>query len=364
MSVTFQISEENSRGSGIWKMNTSILKQKQFKETCQSFWEYWQKEKIEYKNHNAWWDAGKMYLKTIIINFCTRKNKQINKKQQHLISYITQEKSKLIPNIEKLNKYQQELNDIENYKTEGTIIRSKEKVILNEEKPTKYFHAQEKQKQKKKNITTLIDEQGNTLQKNTEILNECENFYQKLYTNHKTCSDTQKQLLQQIKPKITELQNQKLTKQIQITEIQQALQTMENGKSPGIDGIPIEFYKEFFDLLKKDLQDICNYVLFEQKITPKTWNQAIISLIPKQTEKLNSLKYCRPISLLCTDYKILTKILANRLKQILPDIISQEQNCSIPQRTIFNNLFIIRDLIKYQKKKKILPPSNRPEQSI
>ena len=198
----------------------------------------------------------------------------------------------------------------------------------------------------------MIDEQGNTLQKNTEILNECKNFYQKLYTNHKTCSDTQKQLLQQIKPKITDLQNQKLTKQIQITEIQQALQTMENGKSPGIDGIPIEFYREFFELLKKDLQDIFNNVLFEQKITPKTWNHAIISLIPKQTEKLNSLKYWRPISLLCTDYKILTKILANRLKQILPNIISQEQNCSIPQRTIFNNLFLIRDLIKYQKEKK------------
>ena len=211
---------------------------------------------------------------------------------------------------------------------------------------------QEKQKQAKKNITTLIDEQGNTLQKNTDILNECKNFYQKLYTNHKTCSDMQKQLLQQIKPKITELQNQNLTKQIQITEIQQALQTMENGKSPGIDGIPIEFYKEFFELLKKDLQDIFNNVLFEQKTTPKTWNQAIISLIPKQTEKLNSLKYWRPISLLCTDYKILTKILANRLKQILPKIISQEQNCSIPQRTIFNNLFLIRDLIKYQKEKK------------
>ena len=52
------------------------------------------------------------------------------------------------------------------------------------------------------------------------------------------------------------MQNQQLTKQIQIIEIQQALQTMENGKSPGMDGIPVEFYKEFFDLLKKDLQDI------------------------------------------------------------------------------------------------------------
>ena len=289
--VTFQVSEENPRESGIWKMNTSVLKHKKTKEILQSFWEYWQKKKIEYENHNVWWDTGKMYLKTIIIDFCTRKKKQINKKQQDLIFYITQEKSKLIPNIEKINKYQQELNEIENYKTEGTVIRSKEKVILNEEKPTKYFYTQEKQNKTKKNITTLIDEKWNILQKNTDILNECKNYYQKLYINQNTCLDTQKQLLQQIQLKVSEMQNQRLTKQIQIIEIQQALQTMENGKSPGMDGIPVEFYKEFFDLLKKDLQDIFNNVLFQQKTTPKTWNQAIISLIPKQTEKLNSLKY-------------------------------------------------------------------------
>ena len=187
-----------------------------------------------------------------------------------------------------------------------------------------------------------------TLRSSTNVKTFTRNFIK----TKKHVLTQKKHLLQQIKPKITDLQNQKLTKQIQITEIQQALQTMENGKSPGIDGIPVEFYKEFFELLKKDPQDIFNNVLFEQKTTPKTWNQAIISLIPKQTEKLNSLKYWRPISLLCTDYKILTKILANRLKQILPKIISQEQNCSIPQRTIFNNLFLIRDLIKYQKEKK------------
>ena len=74
-------------------------------------------------------------------------------------------------------------------------------------------------------------------------------------------------------------------------------------------------------------------------------------MIPKQTEKLKSLKYWRPIFLLCTDYKILTKILANRLKQVLPDTISKEQNCSVLQQTIFNNLLLIRDLIKYQKEK-------------
>ena len=84
-------------------------------------------------------------------------------------------------------------------------------------------------------------------------------------------------------------------------------------------------------------------------------NQAVITLIPKKADitdpALNDLKNWRPMSLLCLDYKILTKMLANRLRKILPDIISEEQNCSIPKRTIFNNLFLARDIIRYNKEK-------------
>ena len=82
---------------------------------------------------------------------------------------------------------------------------------------------------------------------------------------------------------------------------------------------------------------------------PKIWNQTI-TLIPKK-RNIKLLKYWKLISLLCIDYKILRKILANRLKYILPQIISEEQNCSIPNRTIFNNLFLIRDIITYTKQK-------------
>ena len=78
--------------------------------------------------------------------------------------------------------------------------------------------------------------------------------------------------------------------------------------------------------------------------------QAIITLIPKKGD-LSKLKYWGPISLLCINYKILTKISANRLKNVLPHIISKEQTCSIPNRTIFNNLFQIRDIITLTKEK-------------
>ena len=67
---------------------------------------------------------------------------------------------------------------------------------------------------------------------------------------------------------------------------------MENGKWLGINWNPVQFYKEFFDLLKKDLQDIFNNLLFHFKVTPKTWTQVIITLMNmntanQQTEMIN-----------------------------------------------------------------------------
>ena len=118
---------------------------------------------------------------------------------------------------------------------------------------------------------------------------------------------------------------------------------MKNQESPGIDGLPIEYYKEFYEYLKDDLSQLFNNILFTEKQSLKTMNQEVITLIPKKNyindPDLNDVKNWRPVSLLCLDYKILTKMLANRLQKILPDITSEEQNCSIPKRPIFNNVF-------------------------
>ena len=98
-------------------------------------------------------------------------------------------------------------------------------------------------------------------------------------------------MLQNINSKISDNQNQTQTKEIETSEIKLAIHNMENDKSPGIDGIPVKFYKEFYEILKKDLQDTFNNILFNLEITPKTWNQAIITLIPKHKENLHYLKY-------------------------------------------------------------------------
>ena len=137
-------------------------------------------------------------------------------------------------------------------------------------------------KNKLKNIKSLNNKQGKILTTDSEILQECKNYFQNLYTKQNTCGKTQNLLLKQITNEITNAQNNQLTKQIETTEIKEAIQSMENGKSPGIDGIPIEFYKEFIETIKKDLQKIFNEILFTNKKTPKSSNQAIITFDTKK----------------------------------------------------------------------------------
>lgn len=164
------------------------------------------------------------------------------------------------------------LDNIENYKSQGTIIRSKQQTILNEEKPSKFFFLQEKQKQNKKHIKLLLNEQGKLLKEQNEILQECQNYFQVLYKNQETCETTQNQLLENITNKISDNQNSLLSQKMHITEIKEAIFNIQNGKSPGIDGLPTEFYKEFYETIKYDLQTTYNKTLFEFQSTPISWN--------------------------------------------------------------------------------------------
>jgi hypothetical protein len=72
----------------------------------------------------------------------------------------------------------------------------------------------------------------------------------------------------------------------------------------------------------------------------------VISLIYKKKGDRRSLKNYRPISLLQVDYKILARIMANRIKNVLPNIISVDQTCCIMGRDISNNIANVRDIIE------------------
>ena len=91
-------------------------------------------------------------------------------------------------------------------------------------------------------------------------------------------------------------------------------------KAPGPDGMPAVFYKCLWDLVGEKVQGEILHVLNGGQI-PVGWNETIVVLIPK-VHNPSSLKDLRPINLCNVVMKIVTKVIACRLKDILPDIIS------------------------------------------
>ena len=144
------LQKQQRRGPGYWKVNTSILKHENYQNAIKNFWQDSQEQKQNYNNITQWWEVGKLYLKMISINYSSTLNQKIKIAQQKATNEILLEKQKETPNLNKIIELLNQLEDIQNCNKQGTIIRSKEKFILDQEQPNKYFFEQEKIEQKKK----------------------------------------------------------------------------------------------------------------------------------------------------------------------------------------------------------------------
>ena len=118
---------------------------------------------------------------------------------------------------------------------------------------------------------------------------------------------------------------------------------MKNEKSPGEDGIPKEFYDKYYHLLEENLSELYNNILLSME-QPQSQKNALIKLLFKKGDH-RELKNWRPVSLLNTDYKILSKILTNRIYTVLPMIVPEEQKCGIKGRKMTD---VIRNLASYK----------------
>ena len=132
-------------------------------------------------------------------------------------------------------------------------------------------------------------------------------------------------------------------------EIKNAIMSMEAYKAPGPDGFQPLFYQRFWDTVSPSLiwlvQDVLSGVDF-----PEGLNDAYLVLIPKcdVPEKANQF---RPIGLCNIVYKVVTKVLVNRLKPVLPSLISPTQCSFVPNRQIIDNVVIMQEMLHTMRRK-------------
>lgn len=148
-----------------------------------------------------------------------------------------------------------------------------------------------------------------------------------------------------IENRLTDDMVSQLSRAYSRADIEAALSEMHPCKSPGLDGLPALFYKKYWDVVG---DDICDLVLnfLNDGCMPEDINFTHVAFIPKikNPSKMTDL---RPISLCNVSYKLISKVLANRLKVLLPHIIDENQSAFVSGRLITDNILLSSEVFHY-----------------
>jgi hypothetical protein len=157
-------------------------------------------------------------------------------------------------------------------------------------------------------------------------------------------------VLEKIVPKVTEVMNESLLAPFSYDDVKKAIFSIGDFKAPGPDGLHAVFYKRFWELFGDDISQQSLQAL-NSGIIPEGWNDTTIVLIPK-VDAPELVTQFRPISLCNVIYKIISKMLALRLKAILPEVISPMQSAFVPGRLITDNVLVAYESIHMIKNKR------------
>lgn len=229
---------------------------------------------------------------------------------------------------EAMKEYSKLLSQLEDFWKQ----RAKQHWLKAADNNTKYFHVYASARKKKNQIKKLKDDNGTWHDWQHDFGELIGNYYEHLFLLNEVFCD---EVLEIIGSRISMVQNEMLTESFTAEEVRIAVFSMHPDKSPGPDGMNPAFYQRFWKIIGNDVSSACINVLSSNNI-PAGQNDTLVVLIPKK-KSLETMADLRPISLCNVMMKIITKMLANRMKRVLSGVISESQSAFIPGRFITDN---------------------------
>ncbi|GJT51648.1 putative RNA-directed DNA polymerase, eukaryota, reverse transcriptase zinc-binding domain protein, partial [Tanacetum coccineum] len=214
------------------------------------------------------------------------------------------------------------------------------------DKNSKFFHGMINNKRRSQAITGILHD-GVRISDPLLIKEAFLNYYKEKFQAH----DSQVVFSPMIhSTSLTFLDRDSLETHISLDKIKAAIWDCGSNKSPGPDGFSFAFIKKYWDLIKTDIFEFVNS-FFVSGSMPQGANSSFFMLIPKTSNPI-SIKYFRPILLIGIHYKIIAKVLANRLSKVIDKVVSKEQSTFVSGHQILDGLFIISEVIQLYKKRK------------
>ena len=177
-----------------------------------------------------------------------------------------------------------------------------------------------------------------------QILNKQTAFYTELYTSD---PEIEFHMYNDRKDELYVHEADRIIQGVDITlqEVQKVVKAMNNNKTPGPDGIPVDFYKVFWQKIHPHLMRMLTASMDMEKM-PSSSMKGILNLIPKPGKDPRVLNNLRPITLLNVDYKIMEKIISNRMIESLKYLINGDQTGFMEGRRISANIRKILDVMQ------------------
>jgi hypothetical protein len=214
--------------------------------------------------------------------------------------------------------------------------KAKVKWHLDGDRNTKYFHRLAKIKSSTKTITSLQD--GDTvITEQNHIADHIVNYYKNLFCTNPVLQDSL--LAEEVIPNlVSDEVNSLLTLLPSNDEIKAAVFALNRDSAPGPDGFGAFFFQHYWDIVSKEVINAVLEFFTTSWILPG-YNSNIIALLPK-TPEASSIDQYRPIAMANFKFKVISKIMADRLASIMPTIVSEEQKGFIHERNIKDCLCI------------------------
>lgn len=195
----------------------------------------------------------------------------------------------------------------------------------------------------------MWNEEGQWIQGEEELANYSINYFKNLMSSCNPPRGHVEKVMECVTFKVSPVMNNRLLADFSKSDVKEAIFSMKDLSSPGLDGFPPIFYKDNWnlvgDLVLADILKILN----DKELVAK-FNETLLVLIPK-CKNPASMKDFHPIALCNVFYKIMSKMIANRLKTVLEEIISPEQAAFLKGRFLSDNFIIAAETLHFLRTK-------------
>ena len=250
--MTFDLQENLKMGPGSWKMNSSILHEDTYKTEIEEI--FHDLEVMNIQNPVDWWDLFLTAVQGTTKAYTKRKARIKNSKRKFLNEKLQSlEEVEILTSVqmEQYAHYKSQLNEILENDIRGHDIRTRCQPSFEINEPDISMYSKfEKRYQKKQMIYQLADENDKIHTDQESLLGIADNYYKKLFKSSKTNVLTQTRLLKNITKQISINDKNALDSPLTAEELEKAVKSLPNNKSPGPDGISAKFYKTFWYLIK------------------------------------------------------------------------------------------------------------------